>query len=52
MIIRDEMPADNETIFALTEAAFAPQNKKGPFSDGTEPHIINACCTNDTSVAS
>jgi len=38
MIIRDEQPGDIDAIFALTEAAFAPM----PFSEGTEPHIINA----------
>jgi len=36
--IRDEAPGGIDAIFALTEAAFAPM----PFSDGSEPHIINA----------
>ncbi len=38
LTIRDETPADIDAIFALTAAAFAPM----PFSDGTEPYIINA----------
>lgn len=36
--IRPEAPGDEDTIFALTEAAF----KEMPFSAGTEQHIINA----------
>ncbi len=42
MIIRHENPdkesGDIDAIFALTKAAFANM----PFSDGAEPHIINA----------
>ena len=37
LTIRDETSADIDAIFALTAAAFAPM----PFSDGSEPHIIN-----------
>lgn len=37
LIIRDETPADVDAIFALTTSAFAGM----PFSDGSEPHIIN-----------
>jgi len=37
LTIRDETPADIDAIFDLTEAAFANM----PFSDGSEPHIIN-----------
>lgn len=36
--IRPETPGDEDTIHALTEAAF----KEMPFSAGTEQHIINA----------
>ena len=35
--IRPEAPGDEETIFALTEAAFADM----PFSDGDEQHLVN-----------
>ncbi len=35
--IRPEVPGDEETIFALTETAFAPM----PFSDGDEQHLVN-----------
>lgn len=35
--IRPEGPGDEETIFALTEAAFADM----PFSDGDEQHLVN-----------
>lgn len=38
MLIRAETPADHAAIHALTEAAFAPM----PFSDGTEPAIVDA----------
>lgn len=34
--IRPEAPGDEETIFALTEAAFADM----PFSDGDEQHLV------------
>ncbi|MEM1196051.1 MAG: N-acetyltransferase [Pseudomonadota bacterium] len=37
MEIRAEAPGDEETIFTLTQAAF----KGMPFSDGTEPYIID-----------
>jgi putative acetyltransferase len=37
MIIRTETPADIDAIYALTATAFAHQ----PFSDGSEPDIIN-----------
>lgn len=35
--IRPEAPGDEDTIFALTEAAFAEM----PFSDGDEQHLVN-----------
>ncbi|MEM6586763.1 MAG: N-acetyltransferase, partial [Pseudomonadota bacterium] len=35
--IRAEAPGDEATIFKLTEAAF----KGMPFSDGTEPYIVD-----------
>jgi predicted N-acetyltransferase YhbS len=35
--IRPEVTADEDTIFALTQAAF----KEMPFSDGDEQHVIN-----------
>lgn len=35
--IRPEQPSDRTAIFALTEAAFRPM----PFSNGSEPHIID-----------
>ncbi len=35
--IRPEAPEDEETIFALTTVAFEPM----PFSDGSEPELIN-----------
>lgn len=35
--IRPEAPGDEETIFALTEAAFAEM----PFSEGDEQHLVN-----------
>ncbi|WP_298307034.1 GNAT family N-acetyltransferase [uncultured Erythrobacter sp.] len=35
--IRPEAPGDEDTIFALTEAAF----KEMPFSDGDEQHLVN-----------
>ena len=35
--IRPEAPGDEDTIFALTEAAFADM----PFSDGDEQHLVN-----------
>ncbi|MFN8662328.1 MAG: N-acetyltransferase [Thermomicrobiales bacterium] len=38
MIIRPESPADATAIHALTAAAFAGK----PYSDGTEPYVIDA----------
>ncbi|MEL7518469.1 MAG: N-acetyltransferase, partial [Pseudomonadota bacterium] len=35
--IRAEAPGDEETIFALTKAAFTGM----PFSSGTEPYIVD-----------
>ena len=35
--IRPEAPGDEDTIFKLTEAAFADM----PFSDGDEQHLVN-----------
>ncbi|MEL6529617.1 MAG: N-acetyltransferase [Pseudomonadota bacterium] len=35
--IRPEAPGDEDTIFALTTTAFEPM----PFSDGSEPELIN-----------
>ena len=35
--IRPEVPGDEDTIFALTEAAF----KEMPFSDGDEQHLVS-----------